>query len=284
MHREVLQKIAVSYLATLSSVGDFRARGPAFLGALMGWARPAAGGLSMGFYPIKCAFHLSFYEQSMGTVLLPFLLFLPSYLLEALRLRRQGLPFTAEQKVAYAVLVAFLLYPSVVDTILKVIPCHWPDVQGQRYLSADLSVHCYDGKHLAALVCSGAVLLGYALGLPALIFYLLKEKKSLGGFQFLLEGYDVERCPWWEAVVMLRKLVLQGVSVLLSDVFVQTSVASWVLLLALLLQGVYHPYSSAFMNRLDVAVLVVLFATQSLSSFYYTMDQQRSGCITGEGG
>ena len=69
-------------------------------GSWGGWARPMAGGLSMGFYPVKCALGLSFYEVSTGTVLLPLLLFLPCYLLELLRLWRQGVQFLPQDKVS----------------------------------------------------------------------------------------------------------------------------------------------------------------------------------------
>ena len=35
------------------------------------------------------------------------------------------------------------------------------------------------------------------------------------------EGYKKKEYPWWEAVIMLRKLALQCISVLFSDLFVQ---------------------------------------------------------------
>ena len=50
-------------------------------------------------------------------------------------------------------------------------------MEGKRYLLADLSLACYEEKHVMAIICSSAVLLFYALGLP--VFLLLK----LGGRQ-----------------------------------------------------------------------------------------------------
>ena len=35
------------------------------------------------------------------------------------------------------------------------------------------------------------------------------------------EGYKSDAYPWWEAVIMLRKLALQCIAVLFSDLFVQ---------------------------------------------------------------
>ena len=37
----------------------------------------------------------------------------------------------------------------------------------------------------------------------------------------IAEGYKSEAYPWWEAVIMLRKLALQCIAVLFSDLFVQ---------------------------------------------------------------
>ena len=45
----------------------------------------------------------------------------------------------------------------------------------------------------------------------------LKELK------FLWKGYNTEQHPYWEAVILLRKLAMQSISVLLSDVYVQVS-------------------------------------------------------------
>ena len=83
----------------------------------------------------------------------------------------------------------------------------------------------------------------------------------------------MERFPWWEATVLIRKLLLQALVVFVSDNYVQTATASWILVAAMALQFVWSPYSSPELNRLDGGVMVVLTATQMLSAFYYTMDQ-----------
>ena len=221
---------------------------------------------SAGFYPIKCALGLSFYEQSTLTVLLPLCLLLTLGLLSLLHgcvFQRNMAAAAAtfkENLVTCTVLVVYLLYPSVVETVLTVFLCHSP-VEGVQYLSADLTLTCYDGKHWVALLCSTAVLVVYALGLPAFILVKLRPQKDPprqqqrvqqpvqgsdgvvgearpegeeesraddedGGLLFLLEGYDRRLYPYWEAVIMLRKLALQCIAVLLSDVFVQGATPS----------------------------------------------------------
>ena len=112
--------LQLTYLTTLSSVGDLKARGPQLVRGMMGWARPVAGGVSAGFYPVKCALGLSFYEHSTGTVLLPLLLFVSFAAVEAPVAHRAGVGLAAykDSLVTCSVMVAYLLYPSVVEAVL----------------------------------------------------------------------------------------------------------------------------------------------------------------------
>ena len=75
MHARPPVLLQVTYLVSLSSVGDLKARGPGLLKDMVGWvSAPVSGGLSAGFYPIKCSLGLSFYEQTTGTVLMPIII------------------------------------------------------------------------------------------------------------------------------------------------------------------------------------------------------------------
>ena len=53
----------------------------------------------------------------------------------------------------------------------------------------------------------------------------------------MAEGYDTARTPWWESIILLRKLALQCIVTFFQDNFVQVSVASWVFVTALVLQA-----------------------------------------------
>jgi hypothetical protein len=116
--------------------------------------------------------------------------------------------------------------------------CHDTAVEGIKYLFADLSLPCYDHAHVVSLVSSICVLGLLGMGLPAFIFF--KTRKQVGaeskfhffcGKFFLLisseltcdtsVGYNLESCAWWEAAILCRKLLLQCVVVLVSDLFVQ---------------------------------------------------------------
>jgi hypothetical protein len=92
------------------------------------------------------------------------------------------------------------------------------------------------------MVCAVFVLIVFALGFPASIFgvlYHFETSVGANNIQFLLGGcgvlcryirllisvcsvgYDSDRCPWWEAVIMIRKFALMCIVVFASDLFVQ---------------------------------------------------------------
>ena len=186
--REVALKILATYASTMGSVGDLKARGPAFLRTMVGWARPVSGGLSLGFYPIKCALGLSFYAQTWGTVALPVLLVLTYCVFELfVKLwKRYTLSQLRVDWMACTVIVLYYMYPPIVRTLLSgkhffqyclfllltiVTACHDTAVEGSTYLVADFSLSCFDYSHVVSLVSSICVLGLLGMGLPAFIFF-----------------------------------------------------------------------------------------------------------------
>lgn len=119
--REVMLKILATYASTMGSVGDLKARGPAILRGMMGWARPVSGGLSLGFYPIKCSLGLSFYSETWGTVALPVVFVLTYCVLQLCTGLVKGRKL-ARIKVDWmtcTVIVLYYMYPPIVQTLLS---------------------------------------------------------------------------------------------------------------------------------------------------------------------
>ena len=164
--RSLLQ---VTYLVSLSSVGDLKARGPALVRQMAGWAAPVSGGLSAGFYPIKCAFGLSFYQQTVGTVVMPLIFFAMFSVVE--KLRSYSTAWGNKETLRHllvtgAVMTAYLLYPSLVGGVLQVFLCHGK-VEGQYFLLMEMERLCFDGTHALAVVCALVVLVCPPLLLPS---------------------------------------------------------------------------------------------------------------------
>jgi hypothetical protein len=119
--RSVVQRIILTYVMTLSSVGDLKARGPALFRDTVGWADAVAGGgLSMGFYPLKCALGWGFYGRLVGTMVLPlFMVFmLLLYTLLRGRLLKEDRVLNSGFLVGCAVKLTFFMFSSTTKNLL----------------------------------------------------------------------------------------------------------------------------------------------------------------------
>jgi hypothetical protein len=114
MERSVVQRILLSYASVLGSVGDMKARGPALLREVTGMAESASGGVSVGFYFIKCATGWDFYGRLWGGIFTPpFLLLLAALYTLCRGLWRSGNErFSTTFLVGCFVMIVFLTYSS----------------------------------------------------------------------------------------------------------------------------------------------------------------------------
>ena len=82
-------------------------------------------------------------------------------------------------------------------------------------------------------------------------------------YGFLFDGYDAERgWAWWEAVVMLRKVLVTAIAVFLDDSFMQVYAATILLTVALVAQAYVSPFTSDLHNNLELLSLVASQVTQ----------------------
>ena len=203
--RSSVQRILLSYVSVLSSVGDMKARGPAFLRQVTGWAATASGGMSVGVYYVKCALGWSFFARLWGGICLPLLLVLLCALYVFVRgvckgSQRSSAPFL----VGCFVMVVFLAYsaqtkdlllsmypPSIfLDVLLcltciftclfyfAVFDCYGP-VSDISLLHSDMAVKCYQGSHLGAMAVSGVWLVVWAIILPVSVFWVGRWQTDL---------------------------------------------------------------------------------------------------------
>eukprot|EP01063_Lacrimia_lanifica_P039779 TRINITY_DN8828_c0_g1_i2.p1 TRINITY_DN8828_c0_g1~~TRINITY_DN8828_c0_g1_i2.p1 ORF type:complete len:3760 (+),score=200.29 TRINITY_DN8828_c0_g1_i2:99-11282(+) len=85
-------------------------------------------------------------------------------------------------------------------------------------------------------------------------------------FGFLMVGYT--RKMWfWEAVVMLRKLIMVCISVYVEDTL-STYVAMWTMTICCVLQLRYQPYDHKDLNRLEFVSLAIIACTLNMSLLY----------------
>ena len=110
--------------------------------------------------------------------------------------------------------IVFVLYPGIGTRIFRLFKCR--TVGAEAYLEADFSVVCWKEQHTIAVAVASLCILVYVVGIPAMSVYLLYKRKdrlndpkTVNLFGSLYLAY--ERPYWyWEAVEMLKKMVLAG--------------------------------------------------------------------------
>jgi hypothetical protein len=267
VERSVIQRILLSYGSVLGSVGDMKARGPALLREVTGLAESASGGISVGFYVIKCATGWDFYGRLWGGIFtVPFLLSLTALYTLCRSFRKpENERFSKTFLVGCFVMIVFLTYSSQTKNFLRgnVFPaikacgsfvvhvcvcvsfviafnCVGP-VLGDSFLRSDMSVKCFEGNHVSAMVLSGFLGVIWAFAAPAAVNWMGRRRQEthtdprfkflFGGFplpSFLhnsdlrcnLDGYR-DGCRWWQTAVMVRKLFIQCILVFVQDSVLQ---------------------------------------------------------------
>jgi hypothetical protein len=175
-------------------------------------------------------------------------------------------------------IILFLLYPSLSRTALKFFSCSREEILGNRFLEADFNVICWSDEHLSwALTLGLLMLLGYSLGIPVFVYFLLRArvqgtseyaKRYSKTFAFLYAGFKPEFW-YWEVVTLVRKFGIALCSSLLkpfgSDI--QAFSACIVVVIALLAQVHCRPYDDNQIQFIETFGLTTLYLTLFLGLF-----------------
>ena len=121
------------------------------------------------------------------------------------------------------VLLVFMLYPSVCNTILKMYKCE--EIEDKYYLSEDLSLECYDEMWDKYAIGGGFMMCLYIIGIPyffyrKLKYYhdndLLSRKEIVYKYGFMYLGYK-EDMWWFEILELMRKTILSASIIYLQE-------------------------------------------------------------------
>ena len=170
------------------------------------------------------------------------------------------------------VLTTYFVYSRVTKSLLSVFSME--EIEGDMYLKLEVGTPAMSVEHVVMMVLSAVYLIVFSAGVPLIglfcMFYLRHQRgerrfTTIAGF--LMDGYRVEVAWFWEFVVLLRKLVILGVSLFIWEPFFQSFAAVVVLIVALSIQLYVHPFELTALNALEIASLTSLLATQ-VSWFY----------------
>jgi hypothetical protein len=190
----------------------------------LGWNK-MSGGVSVDFWPIKCALQWDIYERLLASVFFTPALILLSVLFSVLycRFKREKRLLDLHFVTGCAVKFVYLMFPSTIKSLLQIFDCVHVPGKGS-WLRAEMEVQCYVGPHVKAMIGAGLCLCVWGLAVPLAVLNVGRGKHSkLHGqprFKFLFDGYLKER-KWWEAVILLRKLFMSCLTVFIRDTTIQ---------------------------------------------------------------
>jgi len=170
--------------------------------------------------------------------------------------------------IASGIMLFFLLHPSVMRVMFSAFNCE--EIKPGEYWVSGLLVRCWGGKHLVyALGVALPSIIIWGLGVPGLILgNMVVQRKRLNDlsvkirYGFLIKGYADSRY-YWEFIIIYRKLLIIGIATFLSRIakMTQALIALSVLVLSLVLQHHYKPYSHLSLNSMEQRSILVSIAT-----------------------
>lgn len=186
----------------------------------------------------------------------------------------------------------FFMHNSIGGSILRVWRCA-PAAAG-GYLLADPTVSCYTKQHdVVERFAAPTLLVVYGFGIPAFYTGLvwwrrkyLSSSRMLRYFGWIYDGFAVERGMWWfEAAIMLRKLVFVALPIVIGDSQMQLIGGAGVLVAVLALQLKLQPFDVPFLNNLEAFALtgnfslffgMLVYVTANARGDTYTQDAMGS--------
>jgi len=281
-----LLRIAVHYLQFLTLVTDFDLNWPDSLQDFY-YLHRYLGNAVQHLVSMQCLTSEAFFVSTLAAALAPLaLLFLFAgvwalvWVVSALFKSS----ITISKLYASSVLVGFMyMHCFIVRIALAAFHCITIKT-GERWLRAELTVRCWDKRHLAyALAVSLPTVLLWGLGVPGLLLLLqIRQHKqgSASPMSFLSQGFK-QHVFYWELVVLGLKTCVVVLYIGMANLLPSTQALSLVLLLcaALVLQFKVAPWQTTALNRSQLASLSVALAT-AYSGLYFTSDEPSPVLVT----
>lgn len=291
VEKECLLRIVIDHAQVLLILSDLQMRGPQLfhiiisssVGAFIPTVSPSA---------LQCAFQVNFFTSIVIAVLTPLVILVLTVVLVALTGVLMGIHIRAIVQFVFTVFVLlfYLIHPPLMKQLYQAFQFYHKDIEGKRYLQSDMSIERYSSEYfmmfLVALI--GIILYGIVAPLCAALS-LKKRANSIDPqginkledpifeqkYGFLYLGYKMTGGLYlWELIIYFRKSVLLLLGVFLGyDGFLQSYLASIVLIAALITHNKFEPYRSDWLNRAELHSLGILGVTQMcmlLSSHYGT--------------
>lgn len=230
-----------------------------------------ASTVSTNFISIQCAAKWSFYDQLVFTYFSPIIF---TFFIAIVYIFRH-LYYKLERKQSFddfqftVMLLLYLMHPNIMLEVISSLKCEKIAGTGTSYLSADMSVDCNNQSYVFFALFSSIYLIFYIFGLMALVCWRLYHNATTNGklfnsdhssfrkYSFFVKGFKDE-VYYWEAIVMLRKLLIVIIATTIISPLLQLVWSSVTIVISLFQQILKSPFSIDFVNSLEKTSLIVL--------------------------
>jgi hypothetical protein len=199
--------------------------------------------------------------------------------------RQRNLPLkqVRANMIVTVMVLLFMALPSLNQVTFQLFSCHTV-APGVVRVSGDLELACFGSTHLLyALLLGVPAVCIYVVGIPVAAVLILRrmhlrgklfkpreESYTASVYQFLYGGYTKETY-YWEAVILLRKAMLNVILVTMqaSSAMTQALAVQIVLLGSIIAHNTLQPYSNMILNRLELASLGLSYSTLYAGLFLF---------------
>ena len=269
----VYLKLFMNYLQLVMLMGSFNLSWPTLTKEMLN-IQDSAGSFSEHLFTTDCLTddfdeNEAFFTKLVLLSAAPIIFFIFSSLCcLVIAAVKKSVSVLRNELVASGIILFFLLHPSVMRVMFGAFSCE--EVKPGEYWVSGLLVRCWEGRHLTfALTLALPAIVIWGVGLPGVILgSIVRHRKKLRDisvkirYGFLIKGYADSRY-YWEFIIIYRKLLIIGIATFLSRIakMTQALIALSVLVLSLVLQHHYKPYSHLSLNSMEQRSILVSIAT-----------------------
>jgi len=191
---------------------------------------------------------------------------------------KRNFMYLTQHNICTMCVLLLTVHPIILQSAGQLLTCKDME-KGTSWLVADMTIQCWEGKHLMFTTSMAIpVLIFWCIGIP-LGFYIalvtsrkrLKEESVARRFAFIYSGYQPESY-YWEFVVVVRKSYFVLVSNLLStyNMDVQSYTGLLGLAFFLLIHNIKKPFAGIKLNQLEAYSLIASIVTLICGMLYDT--------------
>eukprot|EP00004_Rigifila_ramosa_P017414 TRINITY_DN4238_c0_g1_i8.p1 TRINITY_DN4238_c0_g1~~TRINITY_DN4238_c0_g1_i8.p1 ORF type:complete len:1785 (-),score=403.12 TRINITY_DN4238_c0_g1_i8:23-5290(-) len=286
----IVLKIAFNFVQMISFIGAFDVLWPQELAPFFQITQGAT--LTLNIVSLDCASNPTFYARLIAMFFLPLVIlavvatvyFVFPVVRRAVT-REAGLfeaptPHTLAAFQRSLMFSLYLAHPAIVRMALLTFGC--TSVGKKSYLTVDFRLECDTAEHNRYVIASALYLIFYCGGLAVLAVYklfvhrheianALSDEGAVAKYRFLVDGYTLPQFFFWEAAMVIRKLLVVFFGVVLSPI----QQLFWGLLLlmtSLTAHMLLKPFREPVFNMLETLSLFACTVTLLFGVLFYYGD------------